>query len=361
MMFIKTLKLAGKLCLLLICFALSVTCVNAIEMQNLYTAQVEVEAQNFQQRQLAYKKAIETIFIRVSGQSDIIDKPEIKQAISQPTKYLSQYQFEHQGGQLLLKAQFNEKAINGLIKSVGETIWGARRPQLVWWLAIEEDNKRKIISDADIQFTESVLAQSQVRGLASLIPLVDFDDLMQISITDIWGRFEEPVTQASQRYDAEAIVVGKVFKPYSQDSVTSQAWFAEVSLIEGMQSNTFTLSSENLAELKLKIVDRIADALAQKYAIKATQFSTQSLLLTVENIHNAAEALLIQNFLASISAVESVKIHQLDTAGVGYQLKLLGEAVDVYDALAFDNRIEKVKHKFSQEKPIKENLYRWKG
>ncbi|MCU4674690.1 DUF2066 domain-containing protein [Catenovulum sp. 2E275] len=333
----------------------------AIEMQDLYMAQIQVEGQSYQQKQKAYQQAIETVFIRASGQSQILTYPQIKQAIAEPTRYLTQYQFEHKNSQLFLKAQFNEKAVNDLIKSVGEAIWGARRPQLIWWIALDDNQQRHIVADGEPEIVQPILTQSKNRGLPSMFPLVDFDDLMQVSVTDVWGRFEQPVVTASQRYGAEGIVYGKVFKPASQDSVTSQAWFAELQLIEGSQMHNIALSSADLNELWVQVVDQVTDLLAKKYAIKAGEASSQSIVLTVENVNNAAQAVLIQNFLASISAVDSVQIQQLNAQGVNYQLNLLGQAVDVFDALAFDNRIEKVVPKFSQETKMQEHLYRWKG
>lgn len=344
-------------CLYILCFNAS-----AVEMNGLYTAQIAVQTQTYQERQNAYKKAIEVVFIRISGDPDISNHAEIKNAINNPTRYLSQYQFQHIDGQLFLKAQFSEKAINQQIRSTGGTIWGSRRPQLIWWLALENDKaQRHIVADGDNDITRAVSEQSRIRGVASLFPLVDFDDLMLVSLSDIWGRFEQPALRASERYQAEAVILGKIFKQKAQDSVSSQAWFAQLNLVDTNQSQPLLVNADNQAELMNKVVDEVANLLAQKYSVKASDVSTEDLSLTVENIDNAAQAILIQDFLATISAVDTVKIYQLNQSGVTYHLNLLGEALDVYDALTFDDRIEKVSPKFGQESSMPNNLYRWKG
>lgn len=348
-----------QLCwLCLLCFNVS-----AVEMNGLYTAQIAVQTQTYQERQKAYKKAIEMVFIRISGDPNISNNSDIKNAINNPTRYLSQYQFQHVDGQLYLKAQFNNKAINQQIRATGGTIWGSRRPQLIWWLALENDNaQRNIVADGNHnEITRSVFEQSRVRGIASLFPLVDFDDLMLISLSDIWGRFDEPALNASERYQAEVVILGKIFQQKAQDSVSSQAWFAQLSLIDGNQSHPLLINANDKKTLMNKVVDEVANLLAQKYSIKASDVTTEDLSLTVENIDNAAEAILIQDFLATISAVDTVKIYQLNQSGITYHLNLLGEALDVYDALTFDDRIEKVTPKFGQESSMPSNLYRWKG
>ncbi|WAJ69293.1 DUF2066 domain-containing protein [Catenovulum adriaticum] len=331
-------------------------------MNGLYTAQIAVQTQTYQERQNAYKKAIEVVFIRISGNPHISNHSDIKSAITNSTRYLSQYQFQHIDGQLFLKAQFNEKAINQQIRATGGTIWGSRRPQLIWWLALEnDDGQRNIVADGNNDITRSVFEQSRVRGVASLFPLVDFDDLMLVSLSDIWGRFDEPALRASERYQAEVIVLGKIFKQKAQDSVSSQAWFAQLNLVDGSHSQPLLVNADDKNLLMSKVVDEVANLLAQKYSIKASDVTTEDLSLTVENIDNAAEAIVIQDFLATISAVDTVKIYQLNQSGVTYHLNLLGEALDVYDALTFDDRIEKVTPKFGQENSMPNSLYRWKG
>ena len=53
-------------------------------------------------------------------------------------------------------------------------------------------------------------AQTQAMGLPVSLPLMDLDDNMAVTATDVWGRFADPVLKASQRYGAEMVVLGKL-------------------------------------------------------------------------------------------------------------------------------------------------------
>lgn len=335
--------------------------INAVEMNDLYSAKVEVAAQSYQERQKAYHQAIEMVFVRISGNRNIIEQSLVKEAIANPTRYLSQYQFQQLNNKLFLDAQFNEKAINQVIKQSGETIWGTRRPQILWWLALDDNTSRKMIGDGEKTVIPQIIQTSKNRGLPFVFPLLDFEDQMQVNLTDVWGRFSAPIMAASERYNAEAIVIGRLFKQINQDSVHADTWFAQLSLLNSKQVTDVTLSAAKQDELIQACVNWLADQLAEKYSIKANGVSSEYLFLTVENLTNSGEAVVVQDFLSTISAIDTVQLYQINEFGVQYKLGLIGEAIDVLDALAFDNRIEKIKPLFGQENNMQENVYRWKG
>ncbi|WP_143871959.1 DUF2066 domain-containing protein [Catenovulum sediminis] len=350
----------NKFCIFILVILASAP-VFSVEVEGLYLGVVEVKGQSYQDRKVAYKSAIKQVLVRVSGNQGVVELPELARVINEPTEYLSQYRFLQQNGQLYLEARFNEKLINGLLKDKGLTIWGTRRPQTLWWLAIEEENKRYIISEEKQQYTQIIAHHAKLRGVPYIFPLMDFDDRMQISITDVWGRFANTVKSASERYNAEAIVMARIFTQTNEESVLAEGWMAQVSVLEDKKLSTHTFIRDDLELVWPEMVNWVADQLAHRYSIKAQGYTASSLNITIENIENAAQAVAIQGFLTTISAVDNVLILQINESGVTFQLNLLGEALDVLDALSLDSRVEKVKPIFGQENKMVENLYQWKG
>ena len=90
-------------------------------------------------------------------------------------------------------------------------MWGSLRPNVLLWLIDEKGLNRNIISNSSSSsLPQAINAFSNERGLPIMMPLMDFTDANQIKTSDIWGRFQQPIEEASSRYLAEAIVVIRI-------------------------------------------------------------------------------------------------------------------------------------------------------
>lgn len=361
----KFVRLGGYKNSLLLSFILLISLpfsVGAIEVSGLYLGKIAVDGQSYQDRSKAYDEALAQVLVRVTGNQAVLTHPNIKRALRQPTEYLIQYSFVQEEQQLFLQANFNEKLINQLVKDAGINLWGARRPQTLWWIAIEQDGVRRIVADSDKQITEEIKKHTKLRGVPSLIPIMDIEDQMNVSITDVWGRFAQALELANARYQPEANVIARVYRQSTEvKSVLTQDWIVQITLVDNQRKFNAEFI---LAELDLvwpTMVNWVSDTLAQQYAIKAQEYSSSNLHITISNVENTGQAVAIQKFLTTISAVETALIKKIDQAGVEYQLHLVGEAIDVLEALALDNRVEKIVPIFADADNKIDNLYRWKG
>ncbi|EWH09983.1 hypothetical protein DS2_10162 [Catenovulum agarivorans DS-2] len=331
-------------------------------MNGLYLGKVAVEGQSYQDRSQAYDQALAQVLVRVTGEQKVLANYNIKQALKQPTEYLVQYSFVQENEQLFLQAQFNEKLINQLVKDAGINLWGARRPLTLWWLAVENDKGRRIVSDSDKQIADSINSQAKLRGLPSILPIMDIEDQMLASVTDVWGRFAQALEPASERYQPEASVFARVYRQSGDaGSVLSQDWIVQLTLVDNRRKFDAEFIVADFEKVWQTMVDWVADTLAKQYAIKAQQFSASHINITIANVENTGQAVAIQKFLTTISAVDTALIQKVSDQGVEYQLQLLGEAIDVLEALALDNRVEKIVPIFADAENKNQNLYRWKG
>ncbi|WP_440904123.1 DUF2066 domain-containing protein [Catenovulum sp. SX2] len=334
----------------------------AIEVNGLYLGKIAVDGQSYQDRSKAYDEALAQVLIRVTGNQAVLSQPNIRRALKQPTEYLIQYSFVEEEQQLYLQANFNEKLINQLVKDAGINLWGARRPLTLWWIALEEDGTRRIVADSDKQVTQAIKQQTKLRGVPSLMPIMDIEDQMNVSITDVWGRFAQALEAANERYQPEASVIARVYRQSTQaKSVLTQDWIVQITLVDNLRKFNAEFIVAELEQVWPTMVNWVSDTLAQQYAIKAQQYSSSNLHITISNVENTGQAVAIQKFLTTISAVDTALIKKIDQAGVEYQLQLIGEAIDVLEALALDNRVEKIVPIFADADNKIDNLYRWKG
>ena len=193
----------------------------ALEVNDLYQASVNVDSQSRVERNSALKQAMQSVLLKVGGQVSVLDNKVLKKALTSVNTFITQYHYKQlakssKNKQLSLVVSFNKDKINRLFYQANLSIWGSLRPQVLLWLIDEQGLQRTIVSNSNISnakhtnFPVLVNEFSDQRGLPLLMPLMDFDDAKQITLSDLWGRFEQPIRLASARYSPEAIVIMRI-------------------------------------------------------------------------------------------------------------------------------------------------------
>nr|MBL0711708.1 DUF2066 domain-containing protein [Colwellia sp.] len=204
----------------------------AVELKDLYQASIATDSQNSRDRTVALKKALTVVMVKVGGKKSILENDVFKKALGNHQQYLTQYRYQYRyriqdnrvsvdkrleakthtnEKQLFLLASFNKEKINHLFQQANLPLWGRLRPQVLLWLIDEQGFSRTIVSNSTNSALPSIVNKfSASRGLPIMMPLMDFTDVTQINVSDIWGRFEQPIRAVSSRYFAEAIVVMRI-------------------------------------------------------------------------------------------------------------------------------------------------------
>jgi len=218
----KGLMFKGNAFLLIVIVSfLSSMSLGAVEVKGLYQASIAINSQNSNDRAHALKKALAAVMLKVGGEKSVLDNNVIKKSLSNYHLYLSQYRYQHkalqiadeQGNekQLFLLASFNKEKINQLFQQANLPLWGSLRPQVLLWLVDEQGLTRRIMSNSSASNLPFMVNEfSAQRGLPIMMPLMDLTDANQIKLSDVWGRFQQPIKEASSRYFAEAIVVMRI-------------------------------------------------------------------------------------------------------------------------------------------------------
>src|SRR5690606_12687559 len=103
--------------------------------------------------------------------------------------------------------------------------WGADRPLTLVWIAVDwGQGEREIVASDDLDraaaearsidrnrlLRERIQDVALERGLPIAFPLLDAEELELVSFSDIWGGFNDRLLEASRRYGADSILVGRV-------------------------------------------------------------------------------------------------------------------------------------------------------
>ena len=367
--------------LLVITTFLPLTAIEAVEVKDLYQASVTINSRNNADKAIALKKALATVMIKVGGKRSILENEIIKGSLNDYQLYLNQYRYHYntnpaiksikekqnqtQTEPLLLIASFNEDKINKLFQQANLAIWGSLRPEVLLWLVNEDGLQRTITSNStDSTLPAMVTDFSEQRGLPIMMPLMDLTDATQITLSDIWGRFEQPVLNASSRYFAEAIVIMRISNSsllaYEQESedessncgalctqtnLKEQSYILDWSVLGwnlGDSQKNFSQQyqgSERKKLLQQGLTD-ITQLIYQYYALSTT--SKNSFTIDVANVSSLTTYVEIVDFLTNLSAVKSVTLLSAEGASRRFSLELLGSSDAFVASLTLNKQLKEV-------------------
>lgn len=177
-------------------------------------AQIQVEDQTQRTQQVALKKALKQVFIKMSGNMNVLDNPGVKAALTSPQSLLRSYRFAFDNNQTYYVAEFDQAKLNEILQRELLPLWGDRRPETIVWIVNEDENETRVILDeslnSDLQLALKQTAKE--RGVPLSLPLMDLTDSVNISTYDVWGRFVEPLRKASIRYSVDNIIGARVYR-----------------------------------------------------------------------------------------------------------------------------------------------------
>ncbi|MCP4321959.1 MAG: DUF2066 domain-containing protein [Psychromonas sp.] len=308
---------------LLITFILFSVIVNAQQFDNPY--QGNVIAASINERELK-NRALEQVLVKVSGNSSIGKLDETKQLLKRAQNMLSQYGFRKVQGSEYFSAVFDKRKINQALKEMQQPVWGDTRPTtLIWLINNDELVSDHILKESDNTSLSWSLQQTEMRrGIRLQFPLMDLDDNLALSVSDVRGRFYDQVANASERYSRRHFVLAEL------KSISSDKWRLSWQLIQSnnvSKQNTTLINEEFLggkSSVTNKMVNAIADYYAGQYAILENQGEKFTQMLHINGIDSLAELTKLNSVLKSLFAIASYKIVAVEYQQVSVEVKING-------------------------------------
>ncbi len=308
----------------------------AVEVPTLYTAKVVLDEDADNPREKAYRAALLEVLARVSGSEISADVAAVDEVFPVPAAYVTQFR---PGEDDTLWVSFDGEALERVLRNNGFTVWGGDRPLTLVWLAVDwGQGAREILGAEDTDeieqqsrtidrnrlLRERLLEIAERRGLPVLFPLLDSTDLQSVTFSDIWGGFDERILAASERYDVNSVLVGRV-RPASTQRNRWDYWF-------GGQQRSWTGTPES-------VVAQVADLLAAEFAVGGNE-PLQRVALNVSGIETVDAYGTVQQLLAGVAVIESFRINEVAGDTITYDVDVRGGAARLRRALGFAGLIE---------------------
>ncbi len=304
------------LCLLVICLLPGLVHAGG----GMFDARIKVESQASGERDDATREGLRGILVRMTGLEVPEEHPELSSLLGDPGRYVQQYGYDDgDDDDLKLVVRFDGPAIQGRLVEAEVPIWPAEaRPRTIAWIAVDRGGDRRILGGDQEQELQAALRQAgRTSGLPLLFPLLDLEDQRAVSSSDIWGGFRSPVLEASERYDAEAVLIGRVGR-------RGDGWRARWSLYWDGDSHDWTVEMEDLDKELSQGVHRGVMQLAGVYAEIPDPDSVGRLTVRVQDVGDLHTYGRVERYLRGLRDVEEVEPVRVSDHGIDFRVRVQG-------------------------------------
>lgn len=242
--------------------------VSANELKGLFTAEVMVQSQSREDRNMALREAFVIVLSRVGADRELMLDSAVRKALNKAASYVDQYQYvltsdgEDKESSRILRVVFSEEAVMELMRSSGLAIWDKRRDEVLMWVVIEQRGKQTLLDiEQNEALNEALQAAARLKGIPVLLPLMDLEERQRISAGDIGSAKVEKLLAVSKRYGVTTILSGKVVKQRS-------CWRSEWALHFNNKVERWDVPCENLSANLETAFQGVYDRLSVFYAEK---------------------------------------------------------------------------------------------
>jgi|TARA_Y100000310_G_scaffold231230_1_gene233750 hypothetical protein len=313
----------------------------AVQVDDLYVAEVLVASQTSRERILAARQGLRTVLTRVSGDTDVDQEVAVREALKSPQDYYFQYGYEatdktFQVGQEIVAAQvlklhFEPSSVAKLLRSAGYPVWGNNRPSVLIWLVVQTESGRTILNEADSsEVAAALLEEARRRGLPLMFPLLDLEDEANISVTVVWGQFHNQIEAASRRYRADSVLSGRIYQGQDGEWLGRWSWRIEDQWV------SFDSLQIHLSDLVGEAIDRLADKLAARYAIAS---SRGSVWVRVEAVEDLDDYVQLSKYLGDLTSVLDVYVEEVSGTEILYRLSTEGRVEQLVELIELDQKL----------------------
>jgi uncharacterized protein len=308
---------------------------HAEEVSWLYDVQVPVADQSASARLEAGGRALTQVLSRITGLASVPTSEPVSRALATPDRYYSQFGFERapDGDGLMLRVQFVPAAVLDLVRAAELPVWRSSRPRVIAWVAVEDTTgERQILSAASEQaLADGVLGRARERGLPLQLPLLDLEDQLAVDPAAVWGRLSQSLLPASERYDADIVLVGRV-QQRGEDAWSSSWEFwvdGDILHLDGEGPDAETLGRA--------AADLVADELARRYAVLGG--SLGRLDMAVSALQGARDYAQLLRYLGDLEFVDELLVSRVEGDRVYLSLLTSAEPDQLLELFRLDQRL----------------------
>ncbi|MEM1243567.1 MAG: DUF2066 domain-containing protein [Pseudomonadota bacterium] len=327
--------------LIIILLALCTLCVKtsqAAPVKQLFQASVAIADTSMGSRVQAIQSAFAATLIKVTGNPNVVNIPNIQNAISNAESYLEQYGYQNDNGQSYLMASFYPNLIKNLLKQNNVALWGSDRPEVLVWLVSKQNQIMSSTTASPLQ--QALLRDASNRGLPISLPLMDMHDLQSITAKQLCAFDQQAIQAASNRYHPDVILVA-CLQPDNNpvNSAGNSNWQGHFSLFTRNQTYSWTSQQIDEKALLADSIAKVGNDLAQNYAVNTDQDNVTVVKLVVSNIRDYQVLNQVRKYLAQLTPVQQVAVNSIAPNVASFSLEVIGGSDALIHVLNLDHEL----------------------
>jgi len=317
---------------------------HAAVVEGLYEAEVPVDNQGKKARDDGLRTGLGEVFAKVSGKPGIGETtPGLAEFMSNPESLLQQYLYRKMpdsqkasGKSQLLWVRFDERAINNALRKNNIVVWGKTRPATLVWLAVEDGNRRYLVGGEALPDLQDIIQANAKRyGVAIVMPLMDLEDQAALRFADVWGNFQEAIFKASERYQADAILVGRLSVTGGND------WSARWNIYQSGKQTDWGSQSIAVEDVLSSGIIGSMEILAQNFS-QAIPGEGGSVNLVVQDVNSLQGYTRVAKYLQSLEQTKRVIPSSVSASVAAFSIELRGSAEGLAKTISLGNTLRRV-------------------
>jgi len=281
--------------------------VEAAVVSWLYDVEVPVASQA--ERQRAARTGLRELLVRITGLAELPANPEIQAALREPERYYGRFEFSMRSQprepvgsespeQMVVALHYEPATVLALLRRAALPVWGADRPSVLAWVAVEEAGARRIVAASADELVGTIRSRARQRGLEVGLPVMDLAD-HAVTPATVWGRFWEAIESASARYNPDLILVGRVAQRADGSWVSD--WETRSTGVADHSHDRAVAAPQAVAAG----VDAVADALADRFAVGGL---LDAITVTIRGASTIAAYASVLDYLRSREYIEHMEV-----------------------------------------------------
>lgn len=292
----------------------------------LFTARVPVERQDVASRVSGQRRALEQVFVKVSGTVSIASHPSVRTALQQAESFVTRFGFLRRPApgqtelQLFLEASFDSARVLRLLRSADLPVWTARRPRILAWVALSDAQGERVLDAASEDFAVAVLLeQAEIRGIPVLLPVMDMLDIEYVDSATVLKNLEGSLQLATKRYGTEGMMTLGLVEG-------SDGWLVQWSLFWNNKVFSEKIPHRDLEKALRESIDLLAGRLALDYIdLGSTEVGAVGEVKTqwiqVNKVHNLKIYHEVVKFLSETRGISDVQLVRVSNESMLFSIQ----------------------------------------
>ncbi len=326
----------------------------AVRITTLYEGILPVSSQSVSERNQLASQALAQVFVKVSGNNDILAHPKIKTSLASANNLMQEFSYtsmprgSDNAKPYLLQLHFDEEGVNKILREAGAPIWGQNRPLILVWLDNEGPNHSPEMIGADSESRLPILFKqiADKRGIPVIFPAMDVEDMSQVSVNDVMVGAISKLMNAAKRYASDAILSGRIVQ-------NANGYDTQWKLVMGADQWGWNVTGKTLPDIFAALISHVADTLAGRYATVISNTVQTNVDLKIVNITESDDFTEAMNYIKHLTPVANVQLMQVTGGEIMLNVSLRGTQTSFIQALSVGQKLTPV------ESEGKQLVYEW--